>query len=113
MHRVATAHVMVVGLLVLGPRVVAADDVQSWTEIKLSILASDRIDWSVRGVAGFQDSLGSVYDRRGRTDVEFTFTDRDNAQVHDRIGGIHHPAPRSETDRRPSPPESNTACRRR
>ena len=57
MHRVATAHVMVVGLLALRPRVVSADDVQSWAEIKLSILASDRIDWSVGGVAGFQERL--------------------------------------------------------
>ena len=75
MHRVATAHVMVVGLLVLGPRVVAADDVQSWTEIKLGILASDRIDWTVGGVARVRESLGSVYDRRGRTDIQFTVTD--------------------------------------
>ncbi len=66
---------MVLGLLLLGERPVAADDIQSWTEVEIGVLASDRIDWTVGGVARIRDSLGSVYDRRARTDVEFMLSD--------------------------------------
>ncbi|MCY4638461.1 MAG: hypothetical protein OXG04_28840 [Acidobacteria bacterium] len=62
-------------LLVIGPRPGAADDVQSWTEVKLRVLASDRVDWRVGGIARIRDSLGIVYDRRLRTDVGFRLGD--------------------------------------
>ena len=52
-----------------------ADDLQSWTEVGVGVLAVDRIDWTIGGVARIRDSLGSVYDRRARTDVEFTLSD--------------------------------------
>ena len=77
MTRTAASHVtlLAVLLVLLGERLVAADDVQSWTEVEVGVLASDRIDWTVGGVARIRDSLGSVYDRRARTDVEFTLSD--------------------------------------
>jgi len=51
MHRVATVHVMVLGLLVLGPRVVAAAAVQSWTgdQARHSCIRPDRLDRRRRG----------------------------------------------------------------
>lgn len=75
MHRSAVLHATLLGLLLLGARPVAADDVQSWTEVEVGVLALDRIDWTIGGVARIRDSLGSVYDRRARTDVEFTLSD--------------------------------------
>lgn len=77
MRRIAASQVTVLGLLTLlfGERPVAADDVQSWTEVEIGVLESDRVAWSVGGVARVRDSLGSVYDRRGSTDVDFVLTD--------------------------------------
>ena len=77
MTRIAASHVTLLAVLpvLLGERPVAADDVQSWTEVEVGVLASDRIDWTVGGVARIRDSLGSVYDRRARTDVEFALSD--------------------------------------
>ena len=62
-------------LCLLGARSAVADDVQSWTEVEVGVPGSDRIDWTVGGVARIRDSLGSVYDRRARTDVEFGLSD--------------------------------------
>lgn len=59
----------------LGARPAVADDLQSWTEVGVGVLTVDRIDWTIGGVARIRDSLGSVYDRRARTDVEFTLSD--------------------------------------
>lgn len=59
----------------VGARPAVADDLQSWTEVEVGILAVDRIDWTIGGVARIRDSLGSVYDRRARTDVELTLSD--------------------------------------
>ena len=75
MSRIAASCVVAFGLLLLGERPVAADDIQSWTEVEIGVLAADRIDWTIGGVARIRDSLGSVYDRRARTDVEFTLSD--------------------------------------
>ena len=77
MPRIAAPCLTLLALLffLVGARPVAAADVQSWTEIELGVLASDRIDWTVGGVARIRDSLGSVYDRRARTDVELTLSD--------------------------------------
>jgi len=75
MPRSAASHVALLAVLLLGARPAVADDVQSWTEIEVGVLASDRIDWTVGGVARIRDSLGSVYDRRARTDVEFALSD--------------------------------------
>ena len=62
-------------LLPLAARPLAADDVQSWTDIELRLLESGRIAWSVGGVARIRDSLRSVYDRRAQTDVDVALTD--------------------------------------
>lgn len=77
MHGTAVSHVPLLGLLtfLLGAGPAVADDIQSWTEIELGVLASARVDWTVGGVARIRDSLGSVYDRRARTDVDFTLSD--------------------------------------
>lgn len=77
MSRIAAPYLTLLALLTfpLGARPAVADDVQSWTEIELGVLSSDRIDWTVGGVARIRDSLGSVYDRRARTDVEFALSD--------------------------------------
>jgi hypothetical protein len=75
MSRIAAAYVMAFGLLLLAAPPAAADDVQSWTEVDVGVLASNRIDWTVGGVARIRDSLGSVYDRRVGTDVEFRLSD--------------------------------------
>ena len=75
MGRIAASHVVVLGLFLLGPRSLAADDLQSWTEVELGVLETDRVAWSIGGVARIRDSLGSVYDRRARTDVDFLLAD--------------------------------------
>ena len=77
MPRSYALHVTLPALLMglLGARSAVADDVQSWTEVEIGVLSSDRIDWTVGGVARIRDSLGSVYDRRARTDVEFGLSD--------------------------------------
>ena len=75
MARTATSYVVVLGLLLLGSRSLAADDLQSWTEVELGVLETDRVAWTVEGVARIRDSLGSLYDRRTKTDVDLTLTD--------------------------------------
>ena len=62
-------------LLPLAAHPLAADDIQSWTDVELRVLASDRIAWTVGGVARVRDSLGSAYDRRAQTDVELALTE--------------------------------------
>ena len=75
MHNSAALRATLLGLLLLGARPVVADDIQSWTEVEVGVLALERIDWTIGGVARIRDALGSVYDRRARTDVEFTLSD--------------------------------------
>ena len=77
MTRSTASHVALLAVLpfLLGARSAVADDVQSWTDVEVGVLASDRIDWTVGGVARIRDALGSVYDRRARTDVELTLSD--------------------------------------
>ena len=64
-------------LVLLAPvqRPLAADDVQSWTDVDVRVLEAGRIAWTVGGVARIRDSLGSVYDRRAQTDVDVALTD--------------------------------------
>ena len=77
MSRIAAPCVTLLALLafLVGTRSAVADDIQSWTEVEVGVLGSDRIDWTIGGVARIRDSLASVYDRRARTDVEFTLSD--------------------------------------
>ena len=77
MPRIAASHatLLVLPMFLLAARPAVADDLQSWTEVEVGILAVDRIDWTIGGVARIRDSLGSVYDRRARTDVELTLSD--------------------------------------
>ena len=77
MSRIAASQVALLAFFafLLGARPAVADDLQSWTEVGVGVLAVDRIDWTIGGVARIGDSLGSVYDRRARTDVEFTLSD--------------------------------------
>ena len=77
MPRIAASHVTLLAVLMflLGARPVVADDIQSWTEVEVGVLAVDRIDWTIGGVARIRDALGSVYDRRARTDAGFTLSD--------------------------------------
>ena len=62
-------------LLPLAAHPLAADDIQSWTDVEFRVLASDRIAWTVGGVARVRDSLGSAYDRRAQNDVELALTE--------------------------------------
>ncbi len=62
-------------LLPLAARPLAADDLQSWTDVELRVLEAGRIAWTIGGVARVRDSLGSVYDRRTQTDVDVALTD--------------------------------------
>ncbi len=71
---VATIVVALVPFLI-GARPAEADDVQSWTEVELGVFETDRIDWTVEGIARIRDSLGSAYDRRFKTDVELAVND--------------------------------------
>ena len=75
MRRIAASHVVVLGLFLAGPRSLAADDLQSWTEVELGVFESERVAWTVEGVARIRDSLGSVYDRRAKTDMDLALTD--------------------------------------
>ena len=77
MPRIAASRVTLLALLVflLGARPAVADDLQSWTEVEVGVLAVDRIAWTVGGVARIRDALRSVYDRRSRTDVKLTLSD--------------------------------------
>lgn len=77
MFRIAASQVTLLAFFafLLGARPAVADDLQSWTEVEAGVLAVDRIDWTIGGVARVRDALGSVYDRRARTDVELTLSD--------------------------------------
>ncbi len=68
-------------LLPLAARPLAADDIQSWTDVDLRVLDAGRIAWTVGGVARVRNSLGSVYDRRAQTDVDVALTDSLTATV--------------------------------
>jgi hypothetical protein len=75
MHRPAASSALVLVLLLLGGRLLAADDIQSWTEVEIGVLETDRLAWSVEGVARIRDALGSAYDRRVNTDVDVRLSD--------------------------------------
>ena len=72
MRRIAAVLIL---LQPLAARPLAADDIQSWTDVEFRLLESDRIAWTAGGVARIRDSLGSVYDRRAQTDVDLVLTD--------------------------------------
>ena len=73
--RIVATVVVALVLHPAGAHPAAADDVQSWTEVELGIFETDRIDWTVEGVARIQDSLRSAYDRRIKTDVDLVLND--------------------------------------
>ena len=62
-------------LLPLAARPLAADDIQSWTDVELRVLEAGRLAWTIGGVARVRDSLGSAYDRRAQADVDVALTD--------------------------------------
>ena len=62
-------------LLPLAAHPLAADDIQSWTDVELRVLEAGRIAWAIGGVARVRDSLGSAYDRRAQTDVDVALSD--------------------------------------
>ena len=68
-------------LLPLAEPPLAADDIQSWTDIELRVLEAGRIAWTVGGVARIRDALGSAYDRRAQTDVDVALSDHLTATV--------------------------------
>lgn len=68
-------------LLPLAAPPLAADDIQSWTDVDLRVLEAGRIVWTVGGVARIRDTLTSVYDRRAQTDVDVALSDRLTATV--------------------------------
>ena len=76
MRMTAASHAMVLALLPLAAYPLGADDIQSWTDVELRMIESDRVAWTVGGVARIRDSLGSVYDRRAQTDVDVALSDR-------------------------------------
>lgn len=70
------AIVVALGLFLAAVRpAAAADDVQSWTDVELGVFESDRVAWTVEGVARIRDSLRSAYDRRIKTDVGLALND--------------------------------------
>ena len=75
MRRMAAAYTILLVLLPLAKRPIAADDIQSWTDIELRVLESNRVAWTAGGVARIRDSLGNVYDRRAQTDVDLLLAD--------------------------------------
>lgn len=66
---------MLIVLCLFEPHSATADDLQSWTEVEIGVFESEQITWTIRGVTRIRDSLGSVYDRRANTVVDFTLTD--------------------------------------
>ena len=74
-RRLAALSFAVLVLPSLGEPARAADDVESWTDVELRVLESDRIAWSARGVARVRDSLETLYDRRVETDVDVVLND--------------------------------------
>ena len=75
MRRLAALSFAVLVLPSLADPARAVDDVESWTDVELSVLQSDRIAWSARGVARVRDSLENLYDRRVETDVDLVLSD--------------------------------------
>ena len=75
MRRFAAPHIMALALFPLAEHPLAADDIQSWTEVELRVLESDRVAWTIGGVARVRDSLESLYDRRAQTDVDVALSD--------------------------------------
>ena len=61
--------------MVMAVLPLAADDVQSWTEVELRVFESDRVTWTAGGVTRIRDSLGSLYDRRAQTGLDLKLTD--------------------------------------
>lgn len=57
-------------------RSLAAGDLQSWIDLELGIVETDRVEWTVGGVARIRDSSGGVYDRRATTEAEIVLNDR-------------------------------------
>ncbi len=62
-------------LLPLAEHTLTADDIQSWTDVELRVLESDRVAWTAGGVARVRESLSRAYDRRAETDVDLVLTD--------------------------------------
>lgn len=73
MRWIAASSIPVLLLLTVHP--LAADDIQSWTDVELRLLESGRIAWTVGGVARVREALSSAYDRRAETDVDLVLTD--------------------------------------
>lgn len=71
----AATAVAVLVLTLAGVRPAEAEDVQSWTDVEFGVYESDRVAWTVEGVARIRDSLKSAYDRRLKTDVGLTLND--------------------------------------
>lgn len=75
MRRTTATIVVALVLHLAGAPPAAADDVQSWTEVEFGVFETDRIAWTVDGVARIRDSLRSAYDRRVKTEVDFVLND--------------------------------------
>ena len=67
--------ILTLGLVLLTASSLGADDLQSWTDLELGLVKTERVEWSVGGVARIRDSLGSVYDRRATTGVGIKLND--------------------------------------
>lgn len=68
--------ILLLALSLLMARSLAADDLQSWSEVELQVLETGRVEWTVGGVARIRNSLGSLYDRRAATEANVVLTDR-------------------------------------
>ncbi len=73
--------ILLLGLSLIMARSLPADDLQSWSEVELQVLETDRVEWTVGGVARVRDSLGSLYDRRAATEAKVALTDRFSVQL--------------------------------
>lgn len=71
-----SACIPTLGLVLMTAHSLAAGDLQSWTDLELGVVETDRVEWIVGGVARIRDSLGSVYDRRATTEAEIALNDR-------------------------------------
>ena len=54
----------------------AGGEVESWNDINATVVKTERLTWSVAGVARFRDSFGSLYDRRPTTAAKVALNDR-------------------------------------